>query len=429
MNFSSKTYRHLVLPLIIVSVATVIGVVIWSSKPDAKRKWTPDAPNLTVKIQTLEAEDIAVKIKSYGLVRPRTQSQLFAQVSGKVEYVSEAFRDGAFFKKGELLLSIEKEDYQIEVNVAEAAYFEAKALLEEQRALANQAELDWKRSGIKSPPTSLTLRKPQLASAEAKLKSAQARLQGAKLNLARTDINAPFDGRVLNKHVDVGQVISGNSVLGEVYAVDAVEIRLPLKNNELALVDLPRSNLGQIDASQAQVPVKIYSQLNSLDQWPAYLVRTEGEISNDTRQLHVVAKIDDPFGLNSEKQVAVDETLPLKINQYVTAQIEGRTVKNAIQIPNTSIYQGSFVYLYQEGVVNRVPIKILWQGDTNAIIQDGLNAGDQLVLTAMGSVNSGTRVNVEGMEPEQSSWQKNSAAKVDPANKKADGKRWQGGKP
>ena len=54
------------------------------------------------------------------MVEPRTKSSVVAQVSGRVVYVAEQFRDGGFFNKGDLLLGIEKADYEIEVEIAKS---------------------------------------------------------------------------------------------------------------------------------------------------------------------------------------------------------------------------------------------------------------------------------------------------------------------
>ncbi|HXK57018.1 MAG TPA: hypothetical protein PLZ16_10265 [Gammaproteobacteria bacterium] len=61
-------------------------------------------------------------------------------------------------------------------------------------------------------------------------------------------------------------------------------------------------------------------------------------------------------------------------------------------IPNSSVYQGSYVYLFRDGLLQRREIEIAWQNGDEALIGKGLAAGDQLVLTPLGQVSSGTRV-------------------------------------
>ena len=91
----------------------------------------------------------------------------------------------------------------------------------------------------------------------------------------------------------------------------------------------------------------------------------------------------------------------MKIGQYVTAQIEGRTLPNAIVIPNSAIYQGSYVYLFDQGLLQRTEIEVAWQNSRESLINMGLKPGNQLVLTPLGQVSSGTPVkNMAGGKPD-----------------------------
>jgi multidrug efflux pump subunit AcrA (membrane-fusion protein) len=109
--------------------------------------------------------------------------------------------------------------------------------------------------------------------------------------------------------------------------------------------------------------------------------------------LHVIAQIDDPFGKKSEGRS------PLKIGQYVTAEIPGHLLSNVLVIPNNTIYQGSYVYIVEEGLLRRRDVVIDWQNDDDALIAEGLAHGDHLVTTPLGQVTSGIRVSIEGEQP------------------------------
>ena len=200
----------------------------------------------------------------------------------------------------------------------------------------------------------------------------------------------PFAGRVLRKLVDVGQVVSPNTQLAEIYATDVVEIRLPLRNRDLGYIELPESFRFPGTNSAADNEVTIKSDLIGDESWEARLVRTEGAIDESARQLHVIAQIDDPFGpANADKN-------PLKIGQYVTAEIAGNRLDDVLVIPNNSIYQGSYVYIVENDVLRRREIVIAWQNDNDAVIASGLEHGDQLVITPLGQVTSGIKVSIAG---------------------------------
>ena len=65
-------------------------------------------------------------------------------------------------------------------------------------------------------------------------------------------------------------------------------------------------------------------------------------------------------------------------------------------IPNNAIYQGSYVYVVEDELLQRRDIQIAWQNDQDAIISAGMSDGDSLVTTSLGQVTSGIRVSVSG---------------------------------
>ncbi|WP_242620372.1 MULTISPECIES: efflux RND transporter periplasmic adaptor subunit [Shewanella] len=367
-------------------VAVVVAAIMWitSNPPTSKRGPKKSAANVTVETQTIKPQAYQIEVSSFGVVKPRTQSSLVAQASGQILTISQNFREGGFFKQGEVLVQLDDRDYQAEVKVAQAGLLQAQQSLLEEQARVEQALIDWKRLGNGREPNDLVLRKPQLAAAQAAMLSSQAQLDKALLALERTQVVAPFDGRILQKNVDIGRVVTSNSELATIYATDYVEIRLPIHNRDLALVELPEQG------KSAVAPVEFESDLVGRQLWQGQLDRTEGAIDDSSQQLYVVAQIDDPFSYQQGKQT------PLKIGQYLTAKIQGKTLQSSIVIPSSAIYQGSYVYRVRDGVLLRTDVNILWQNGTDAVISSGLSPQDELVLTSLGQVSSGTPVAIAG---------------------------------
>ena len=383
------------LPFAIFGVLLVVAIVIRMNPPESQERRDFRGPVMTVETQLTQPVDYKVMLESYGTVQPRTRSVLVAQLAGQIIAVYENVRDGGFFEKGDVLVEIDARDYAADVRIAQATLADARSALAEADARTNQAREDWARLGNEGDPPDLVLRIPQLEAARARVASAESALAKAQLDLERTRIVAPFAGRILRKFVDVGQVVSPNSQIAEIYATDYVEIRLPLRNRDLSYIDLPESYRFADTAATGAARVVIESDLVGEESWDAALVRTESAIDDTARQLHVIAQIEDPFGHGSEGRT------PLKIGQYVTAKLEGRTLEDAIVIPNNTIYQGTYVYTVVDGVLRRRDIDIAWQNDREAVIGGGLEAGDQLVITPLGQVTSGVRVSIMGEEGEQ----------------------------
>lgn len=379
------------LPLAIFGGLLLIAMIIRLNPPQSEQRIPFSGPMMTVETRVVEATDYPIMLESYGTVQPRTRSILIAQVGGQIVSVNENVRDGGFFEEDDVLATIDPRDYEADVRIAGAILMDARQTLAEAEARTNQASEDWARLGNSGEAPDLVLRIPQLEAAKAKVISAESTLRKADLDLERTNIVAPFAGRILRKFVDLGQVVSPNTQLAEIYATDYVEIRLPLRNRDLPYIDLPESyRFGEVSRANSQVD--IHSDLGGKDSWDALLVRTEGAIDETARQLHVIAQIDDPFGRDNEDHA------PLKIGQYVTARLEGKTVPGALVIPNNTIYQGTYVYTVEDDVLRRRDIEIDWQNDVDAIIGAGLSPGDLLVTTPLGQVTSGIRVTVVGEE-------------------------------
>lgn len=389
-----KKIQKILIPIVILTVTAISVSLIKSNPPQSQRGKASQAPQMTVETKRLRPQSYSVMIESFGTVKPQIQSVLVAQVSGQIKQVQDQFREGGFFEKGDALVTLDDRDYLAEQKIAQASLMSAKQGLLEEQARVEQALVDWKRLGNGNKPSALVLRQPQLEAAKAQVLSAQAQLEKTDLALERSQIVAPYAGRILKKYVDLGQVVSANTQLADIYATDVVEIRLPIKNKDLGLMVFPEEFRNSSQKTQG-TPVVLTSQLVGEQTWQGTVVRTESAIDTDSQQLYIVAHIKNPFDVSQNKKS------PIKIGQYLTASIQGKQVENAIVIPNSAIYQGSYVYIVEKGILKRKDITVSWQNSQDAIISAGLNFKDNLVITPLGQVSSGTPVKVAGQKQRQ----------------------------
>jgi len=381
--------KKMIILAVIVGVTVLLATVISKNPPQSKRFKPSKASQMTVVTRLLAPQRYQVIVESFGTVKPRTESILFSQVSGQINDVSVQFRDGGFFEKGDILVQLDDRDHKSEVKVSQANLLSANQVLLEEQARVDQAKADWQRLGNGKTANALVLRQPQFEAAKAKVLSAQAQLDKAELSLERTKIIAPYAGRILKKQVDLGQVVSANTQLASIFAVDYVEIRLPIKNKDLALINLPEE-YRDIGEQGNKNDVKLTSDLMGHQEWRGKIIRTESAIDEQSQQLYVVAQINRPY------DAITSYGSPIKIGQYVTAEIEGKALESALVIPSSAIYQGSYVYIVEKGLLMRKEITLGWQNGKQAIVKSGLVAGDELVLTSLGQVSSGTPVSIEG---------------------------------
>lgn len=403
-------YKKVIIPVVILAATFFISQFIIKNPPKSMRGGSSNAAQITVETLSLSPQRYSVILDSFGTVQPRTQSVLVAQVSGEINKINQQFRDGGFFEKDDVLVQLDDRDHRAELKINEASLLSAKQALLEEQARAEQALIDWQRLGNGKKPNSLVLREPQLAAAQAQVLSAQAKLEKAQLALERTKVIAPYAGRILTKHVDLGRVVVNNTQLADIYAIDYVEIRLPINNRDLSFMDLPEQ-YRHSDDTQTGSSVILSSNLIGQQQWQGKVVRTEGAIDSNSQQLYIVAQIDNPYGKSNEN------VSPIKIGQYVNAQIVGKTLEQALVIPNSAIYQGSYVYVAEQvngrSILKRKDITLRWQNSQEAIIDSGLAFGEQLVLTPLGQVSSGT--------PVKTIDEASKSMKNNPANKRGKG--------
>lgn len=367
-----KKFLKISIPLVIITATAIMIYIIFANPPQMKKEITK-VSKIQVEVKNLNKEKFQVFLDSYGTAQASTKTTLTSQVSGKIIFINENFKNGGYFKKGDLLVQIEDEDYKADVKIANAQLILAKQTLLEEQAKAKQAKEDWKKFNIDEKPDDLVLRVPQLQSSIATVEAKEADLQKAKLNLNRTKILAPYDGRVIEKSISIAQVISNNAQIGTIFSNDNIEVRLPIKNKDLNLIDI---NLDAKVEFISQLSNKIYE---------GKIVRSESTIDENTKQLYLIAQIDENIS-------------NLKIGEYLKAKIEAKKLENVIIIPNETIYQSSYVYVQKDGILEKRVIEISWQNDEYAVISNGLKENDNLILTTLGSVKSGTKVEIINKE-------------------------------
>lgn len=401
-NSKKSISKRILLPVVIIAITIILMMLIFKNPPKNNRFKQAKSAQMTVETTTIKSQSYQVMVQSFGTVQPRTQSVLFAQVSGQIIKVSQQFRAGGFFEKGDVLITLDDRDHRAEVNIAKASLMSAKQKLQEEVARGLQAKTDWKRLGNGKVANPLVLRQPQLEAAKALVMSAQAQFDKVKLSLERTKIQAPYAGRILKKNVDIGQVISSNTQLADIYAADTVEVRLPIKNKDLPLINLPEEYRHTdatvsktADKNNMKNSVVFSSDLMGEQAWQGQIIRTESAIDTVSQQLYVIGQINRPFDKSSGQNAQI------KIGQYVTAEITGRELNNVIVIPSSAVYQGSYVYTVENDLLMRKEVHLGWQNGSEAIVTSGLQANDKLVLTSLGQVSSGTPVSIKGQPSAQ----------------------------
>lgn len=391
LDFLRKAFR-LSSPLLILVVGIVGYHYLMRSQPPAQRRPMP-VPAVEVEVMALRPQDFTVILRSQGTVIARTSSTLIPEVTGRIVRVSPDFREGGFFEEGDVLLEIDDSNYLTALRLAEANLAEAHVRLAEEEARALQARLDWQRLGGGEPPSELVLREPQLALARANVAAAEARVEEANRNLERTRITAPYAGRVLRQHADVGQVVGLSTVLAEIYATDYAEVRLPLTNRQYAFLNISPMVRGEA-REHLSIPVTLSANFGmARHTWEGRIVRVEGAIDTSSRQIFVVAQVDDPNG--------PAHTEPLKVGLFVEAEIQGRTLEGVYTLPRTALREGRYVVTVSDRphVIQRVEIAPIWATEDLVVFDEpAIRPGTLASVTPLAIAVDGMTVRPVGVD-------------------------------
>jgi len=370
-------------PLFILLGAFALSYLLWllgQVQPDP----VEEAPAPDVIVEILTPEDFQVKISSNGTTTPLTQTVLTAEVGGEVIYRSKKFSEGSSVIEGEILAKIDDTDLQLQYKNALLQLANAEVQYSLQLAEAEVAKQAWEKMGD-GIASDLTLKKPQLKQAEALLAVAKAQVSSAEKKLDKTEIVAPYAGRIQNVNIDLGTTIVPGQPVGAIYTSSEIEVTLAVKDNDLQFLSIPMDGRKLDPSEQALVEIKsFYKGKNQT--WIGRLERVDGVIDPITRMINLIAVFKNDF-------IEIDKP-NLPIGLFVEAQIDGIKLKNIFSIPVNAISENNEVYIVNnDNELVSIKLPILKKYSDFVIVKDGLKAGERIVTSKLSTASNGIKVN------------------------------------
>jgi hypothetical protein len=184
---------------------------------------------------------------------------------------------------------------------------------------------------------------------------------------------------------------------GVTFATDFAELRLPLTDQDLAFVTLPNAkDIAATGWAKGQAVTLSAIQRGKLQQWQAYIVRSEGIVDESSRVTYAVARIDDPYQLNGDGTA-------LPMGTFVVAKIAGTMAPDAIRVPQAAIRGANqLIFLDDDDKIRIREVRIMRSDADFAYLSSGASPGDRIVLTALENPINGTQVRTSeaGGEPQ-----------------------------
>ncbi len=370
-------------PLFILLGAFAISYLLWllgQVQPDP----VEEAPAPDVIVEILTPKDFQIQISSNGTTTPLTQTVLTAEVGGEVIYRSKKFSEGSSVIEGEILAKIDDTDLQLQYKNALLQLANAEVQHSLQLAEAEIAKEAWEKIGD-GVASDLTLKKPQLKQAEALLEVAKAQVSSAKNKLNKTEIVAPYAGRIQSVNIDLGTTIVPGLPVGALYTSSEIEVTLAVKDNDLQFLSIPMDGRKLDPSEQALVEIRsFYKGKNQT--WIGRLERVDGIIDPVTRMINLIAVFKNDF-IETDKP-------NLPIGLFVEAQIDGIILKDIYSIPVNAISENNEVYFVNnDNELESRQLSILKKYSDFVIVKDGLKAGERIVISKLSTASNGIKVN------------------------------------
>ncbi|MEM7401846.1 MAG: efflux RND transporter periplasmic adaptor subunit [Pseudomonadota bacterium] len=379
-----KAYHWIVQPVLVVLILVVgfVGAMSFSlfNEEPAQSERADYVPIVRVIETGVSTEQVV--IEGNGTIEARTRINIVPQVGGKVVYIHPDLRAGGVFAENELLLEIERIDYELAVTQQEAEVARAQTALELELADAETSREEWLDINPNEEIPTLVGREPQIAEAKAALASARAQLARARLDLQRTQVSIPFTGRVVNAMIDKGEVISANQQVGVVYSTERFEIPVSLDLEELAWIDIS-NDAEESTGNLAKITVKIGETEHQMS---GYVTRIESELEEISRFARVIVTLD---------YADIPEQLKSKVipGLFVDVSIISHEFAEVTTLPRASLREGNVLWTIEEGQLRYTIPDIVYKSDNEIVVRE-LAQGTQVITSDLTVVTEGMNVRV-----------------------------------
>jgi multidrug efflux system membrane fusion protein len=333
-----------------------------------------ERPPAPVTAATAAAQDVPIYIDAVGKVAAREVVSVQPQVSGRVTKIH--FTDGANVKVGDLLFTIDPRPFQAQLNQAEANLAQAAAALE-------LARVNFARVESLSDPRAVSrqdydTKKNAVALAEAQVQQNRAAVDTARLNLEYCTIRSPINGRAGQRAVDVGNVVSANS--GSLLVIQRLD---PI----YADFTVTESELTSVQRNMANRSLRVEVRLPD-----------DGAEPREGKLTFLDNSVQDGTGTVKLRATLANADRYFWPGRFAKVRLILSTQRDAVLVPAEAPQQsakGFFVYVIKaDSSAELRPVKLGQRQGDLVIIQDGVKAGERVVVKGQLGVTPGGKVQV-----------------------------------
>jgi len=395
------------LPILVIFGAVMVARALMLAKPEVVAK--PQVKReLPVTVLRAQPGPHPVELQALGEVKPVHRLILQPEVSGRVIERSPTLLPGGLLHRGDPLVRVDNRDHATVVAAQAAAVEQAQAALTEERTRKQVAEYEWQGGADKlsEDARKFALRETQGRSAEAGLSSARAQFAKARRDLGRTQVKVPFDALVLDASVELGQLVTPQSALATLVAIDRYWVEVAVPVSQLVHFEIPGVNIAAgTKGSVARVMLDAGGGV--VIERSGWIERLLGQVDARGRMARVLIVVEDPLGVNATTTKAMHAnpedrapraTLPLLLGAFVRVQIAGVALQETTELPRVALVDDHQVWLVTDGTLAAREVEVAWRGVDTVLVR-GLRPGDAVVTTPLASPTAGMAVRIEGEAP------------------------------
>ena len=317
-----------------------------------------------------------------GRFEPVQAVDVHARVSGYVEDID--FADGQIVEKGRILFVIDPRPYKAAVDQARAAVDQADSQVRLAQIEAARAQKLVSTSAVAKEV--LDQRNATLEGARATLDSAKAQLEQAQLNLGFTQVTAPFRGRISNRRVDRGNLVSNATLLTTIVQLDPIYLSFDMSESDFLAYQRVVAS-GKMPSTRDHKTI-VDAHLVDEEDWPHK--GTMDFVDNAVNQ---------NSGTIRARGIFPNPDLLMTPGQFGRIRIPGTPEYDAVLIPDDAVVTDQsrklVLFVDKAGKVSGKPIKL---GPTTSdglrIVRRGLEPDEKIIINGLVSARPGTKVNV-----------------------------------
>ncbi len=399
MQIKKWLKRSLILIPIAIGVVAVVVVAPKMKKPPQKVEAVESATKVRV-IKPL-FQEVSPKALGYGSTAPIQSWSATAEVSGRIEWLSDNLKTGNIISKGSKLLKINDSEYKLALSQVNAQFNISKvkeSTTKKSLAVEHRNRISLKKEVIRQkslkqkgllPASSLEAAERSLIKADATIQTLKNALsiisaerevlivqrEQANLELKKTTITAPFDVRIVSISAQEAHFANKGQALFSADATDKTEIeaRFPIGQLRPLIASKEDSNSQGVIGLDAIVRLKTSSHTI---EWKAKVERSAGLIDRQTQTTGIIVSVDDPYG-----KAKPGQRPPLVRNTFVEVELHGKPKGKQIIIPTSAIHEGKIYVASEENRLVIRKIKIAFTQGRYAVLVGGLKPNEKIIVT------------------------------------------------